>query len=184
MSLLARERNPPSSVAQHILWCEPTLGSVALTDWLPHPHTHPPPPPLLLLTPQRSTTTLHNTSHHPTSYHIIPHPHTTTTTPPHHHTTTPPHHQNKQNMSETVKSQLVGKNITFAVVGQITHMNHQNNQEEKYHLLCDGWCPHQIRLFTTGGFRRPHQFFFFFFFTSSVFLKLLREDKMISAGPE
>ena len=75
-----------------------------------------------------------------------------------------PKQQNKHNTPETVIPQLVGKNITFAVVGQITHMNHQNNQEEKYHLLCDGRCPHQIRLFTTGGFRRPHQFFFVFFF--------------------
>ena len=81
-----------------------------------------------------------------------------------------------------VQPHLAGKKITFVVVGQITQMNHQNNQEQKSHLLCDGRCPHQIRLFATGGFRRPHQIFFFFF-TSAVFLKLLRVDKMISVGP-
>ena len=83
-----------------------------------------------------------------------------------------------------VQPHLAEKKITFVVVGQITQMNHQNNQEQKSHL-CDGQCPHQIRLFATGGFRRPHQiFFFFFFFTTSVFFKLLRVDKIISAGPE
>ena len=131
MSLLVRERGPPPSVALHVLML--CWVAQALTDSPTHAHTHPatPPPPLLHHTSTRNS----NLAKLTTTPHIIPHHHTPHQ---HHHTITPPHHQNKQNMSETVEPQLVGKYITFEVVGQITHMNHQNNQEEKYHLLCDG----------------------------------------------
>ena len=170
MWLIARGRGPPLSVALYILRLE---GNVQLS-WLTHTRTHTPLHPPPQSQPQHHTSAFYcNLTKLTTTPDIIPHhtiPPPSTTTPSHHHTTTPPHHQNKQNMSDTVFPQLMGKNITFPVIGQITNMNHQNNQEEKCHLLCDGQCPDQIRLFTTGGLRRPYQVFFCFFLLLSFLL--------------